>query len=230
MGVVRLPTRRNFGLGWIAASTAGYAAAFAAWTAGSRPIWPVLSGILGGSLTLALVGGTVGACAGLAQAFVLRQRLAQASQWIAASAAGCAVGLVAAAWLGLVVGRAMSSAIASLGLLAGANMAVARWLVLTLAVNLTFSLLIGASVGAARWLVVSGSGTADARWIPASMVSFTVGYGTALLISPLAQPLPVLLQGALFGACTGALTALVEWLWLRRQPKAWPVAGPPHAA
>ena len=72
MDVTRHVLRPGFGLGWIAANTAGYALAFAVWEAVSQPIWPALSGFLGGSLTVALYGAALGVGASLAQTLVLR--------------------------------------------------------------------------------------------------------------------------------------------------------------
>jgi hypothetical protein len=212
MRVARLPTRPRFGLGWIGATTVGYAVALAAWEAASQPIWPALSGILGGSVTLALLGAALGVGAGLAQALALRQRLLQAGQWSAATTACSALGVVVAAWVAQAVSQALQPSV--------------NKYVLHTAVNLSFGLCVGASVGAARWLVLRGSGAATARWIPVSAVAFALGYGTALslldlnILGPLAAPV----FGGLLGALTGAVAALIEWLWLRGQPKAWPEA------
>ncbi len=105
MAVTRDVLRPGFGLGWIAANTAGYALAFAVWEGVSQPIWPALSGFLGGSLTLALYGATLGVGVSVAQALVLRLRGDRAGLWIAATTVGFALGFAVAGWVALVVSQ-----------------------------------------------------------------------------------------------------------------------------
>jgi hypothetical protein len=223
MAVARHILRPSFGLGWIAANSAGYALAFAVWEGVSRPIWPALSGLLAGSLTLALYGATLGVGASLAQLLFLRLRGVRASLWIAATTLGCALGVAVAGWVALVVSqssvtdRITEMATNSSGRLVGV-------LVRESAANIPFGLVIGASVGVARWLTLRGGSAAAIRWVLVSAVAFMLGLGTAVAIIQFTPALPAALFGALFGAFTGAITALIEWLWLRSRPEAWPVA------
>lgn len=210
MGIAGLPTQLAFGLRWIAANTAGYAIALTAWITFSQPVWPALSGIWNGNLTLALYGATVGVGASLAQALVLRQRAGRAGLWIAATTAGCALGFVVASWAALVVTQAFPP---------GVNKYVSNSVV-----YISFGLLAGAGVGVGRWLVLRGSSREAVRWIVVSTVAFTVGYGDAAGLIQLVYPIPAPTIGALYGACAGALTALIEWLWLRGRAEAWAVA------
>jgi hypothetical protein len=222
MGVARQVQRPGFGLGWIAANTAGYALAFAVWEGASQPIWPALSGFLAGSLTLALYGAALGVSVSLAQALILRLRGARAGLWIAATTVGFALGFAVAAWVALVVSQNSATDLITDAATSASNRLVGV-LVREFAVNIPFGLVIGASVGVARWLVLRGSTAAAVRWIPVSAVAFMLGFGTAVGLIQLTPTLPAALFGALFGGFTGAITGLVEWLWLRRRGEVWAV-------
>lgn len=222
MGVARHILRPGFGLGWIAANTAGYALAFAVWESVSPPIWPALSGFLGGTLTLALYGAALGAGVSLAQTLVLRLRGARAGLWIATTTVGFALGFAVAGWVALVVSQNSATNFITDAATSASNRLVGV-LVREFAVNIPFGLVIGASVGVARWLTLRGESVAAVRWIPVSAVAFMLGFGTAVALIQLAPTLPAALFGALFGAYVGAITALIEWLWLRRRAEAWAV-------
>jgi hypothetical protein len=206
-----IPTRRGFWPGWVLANTLGYAVAFAAWVMLSQPLWPALAGWLGGSATLALFGAVLGLGASEAQALALRWPLGRAARWIAAATLAGALGMVVGAWLSLWTMQAFPP--------------VSNKYLTNICANFAFGLPLGASLGAARWLVTRGDRRAR-RWIPASMVAFTVAYGTAVGNSQIAPPLPLLVLSAGFGAWVGAIAALIEWAWLRRRTfKPAPAAG-----
>jgi hypothetical protein len=223
MRVARYPNWLGFGLVWIGANAAGYAIALAVWEAASRPIWPALSSFLGGSVTLALYGATLGVGAGLAQVLALRLRRTQALLWVAATMIGFALGLVVAAWAAFVVSRNGTIDGATEMLYRASNRLVGVLFRETV-VNLAFGLLVGASIGVARWRLLHKSGEAAVRWIPVSAVGFAVGFGMAVGFIQLVPPLPAAVFGALFGAYGGAIIGLIEWLWLRRRAEAWPGA------
>lgn len=204
--------QRGFGLWWIAANAAGYALAFTAWVTFSQPIWPALSGVLGGNITIALCGAMLGVVAGLAQVLVLRRRTGHAGQWVVATMAGFAVGFVVASWVALAVTGAFAP---------GVNKYVSNSVV-----YISFGLLAGASVGVARWLVLRRSSAAATRWILVCAIAGVVGFGEATALVQLVYPVPTPVIGAAYGAIAGALTALVEWLWLGRRPEAWAVTSP----
>jgi hypothetical protein len=222
MGVARHVLRPGFAVGWIAANTAGYALAFAVWEGISPPIWPALSGILRGSLTLALYGATLGVVVSLAQALILRLSGTQVGIWVAATTIGFALGFVMAAWVALVVSQTGALDVITDSVTSASNRLVGV-LVREFAVNIPFGLVIGASVGVARWLTLRGESAAAVRWIPVSAVAFMLGFGTAVGLIQLTPTLPAALFGALFGGITGAITALIEWLWLRRRTEVWTV-------
>ena len=215
MAATRDALRPRFGLGWIAANTAGYALAFAVWEGVSQPIWPALSGFLAGSLTLALYGATLGVGASLAQALFLRLRGVRAGLWIAATTVGFALGFAVAGAIALVVSQSSVTDLIT-DMVTNASGRLVGVLVREFAVNIPFTLVIGASVGVARWLTLRGESAAAVRWVLISAVAFMLGFGTAVGLIQLAPTLPAAIFGALFGACTGAITALIEWLWLRR--------------
>ena len=196
MAVTRDVLRPRFGLGWIAANTAGYALAFAVWEGVSQPIWPALSGVLAGSLTLALYGATLGVGASLAQALFLRLRGVRAGLWIAATTIGFALGFAVAGWVALVVSQSSATDLIT-DMATNASGRLVGVIVRESAVNIPFALVIGASVGVARWLLLRGESVAAVRWILVSAVAFMLGLGTAVSPHPVhARPA----GGALWGA------------------------------
>jgi len=195
------------GLGWIAANSVGYAVALAAWVRWSQPIWPPLSQFLGGSLTLALYGATLGVGVSVAQAIVLRRRSVQPLLWVVATTVAFTVTFVVASWVGLVVMRAFPP---------GSDKYLSNS-----TINIAFGLLVGGGIGVARWFVLRGSAPAAAGWILVSAVCFMVGYGATVGIFQLTPPIEQTILGALFGACIGAITASLEWLWFGRRKQAW---------
>ncbi len=203
--IERLPAGPVSWLGWIVANAAGYAAGFAAWEALFPTLRVALSRPLGGSLNAAAFGIALGACAGLVQAIALRQRIALAGAWVLATASGGAVGLVAAAWAGYLLSLAFAAAGAIVYVSDGTEV-------------LTFGLLLGAGVGAGRWLALWRQGEPAGRWLVASAVGLAIGYAATIGIFELTPPMDEPFLGAAFGACAGALAALVEMLFLVRGP------------
>jgi len=194
------------GLGWIAANIVGYAVAVAIWVRWSQPIWPPLSQFLGGSLTLALHGATLGMGVGVAQALALGRRSARPWLWIVATTLAFTVSFVVASWVGLLVMRAFPP---------GSDKYLSNS-----TINIAFGLLVGGGIGVARWFVLRDSAAA-AGWIFVSAVCFMVGYGATVGIFQLTPPIEQTTLGALFGACIGAITAPLEWVWFSRRPQAW---------
>jgi hypothetical protein len=198
---------RAAGPGWVVANTLGYGLVWAAWARWSQPIWPPLSGFLGGSVTLALYGATLGVGAGMAQALVLRRRAGRPVVWIIATALGLAVSFVAASWIDLELMRAFPP---------GANMYLTNG-----AVVIVFGLLVGAGIGVARWRVLRRQSPIAGRWVLISAFCFLIGYGSAMGIFQITPAIEQTALAALFGGVCGALAGLFEWLWLGRRPDAW---------
>src|SRR5690242_13034096 len=105
MWTVRQSNRAMFGLAWIVVNAGGYAVGLALWEAASRPLWPALSGILLGGVTLGLYGATLGRVAGLARVLVLRRRAPAAALWVAGTTVGLGLGFVVGAWAAFVVSQ-----------------------------------------------------------------------------------------------------------------------------
>jgi hypothetical protein len=207
MSKPRLGILDGAGLAWVGANTVGYGVALAAWERWSQPLWPPFSHLLGGSLTLALYGATLGVGAGVAQALVLGRRSPGSLRWIAATSLGMTVSFVAASWVGLIVMRAFPP---------GSDKYLSNS-----SINISFGLLVGGGVGLARWMVLRRRSAASRRWILVSAICFMVGYGAAVGIFQLTLAIEQTLMGALFGGCIGAITAVFEWLWFGRRPDAW---------
>jgi hypothetical protein len=209
MRVETFPTRRGFWPSWVLANTTGYAVALAAWVTLSQPLWPAFSALLGGSATLALFGAVLGLGASLPQTFALRWPVGRAARWIGAATLAGALGMVVGAWLSLLTMQAFPP--------------IANKYLTNTSANFAFGLPVGAGLGVARWLMVRDS-AGGGRWIPASMVAFTLAYSTGMGNTQIAPPLPLLALSAGFGAWLGAIAALIEWAWLRRRPRSKVVA------
>ncbi len=207
MSKPRLGVVDGAGLAWVGANTVGYGVALAVWERWSQPLWPPLGNLLGGSLTLALYGATLGVGVSVAQALVLGRRSPGSVMWIAATVLGLTVSFVAASWVELIVMRAFSP---------GSDKYLSNS-----TINITFGLLVGGGIGLARWMVLRRRSAASRRWILVSAICFMVGYGAAVGIFQLTPPIEQTLMGALFGGCIGAITAVLEWLWFGRRPDAW---------
>lgn len=189
--------------GWIIANAAGYAAGIALWQAVYPIVRPTLSAAPGGILLVAGFGATLGFCAGLAQAIILRQAVARAGVWVLAAALGGAVGFAIGAGVSETVNDALESRV-GIPLTDGV-------------VLLAFGAIVGACFGAARWLVLRTQGALVTRWILASAVGLMIGYPLAVGVIELLPELDQPWVGLAFGACAGAATALIEWLIARRQ-------------
>lgn len=221
--------RFGFGLAWVVANAAGYGLSLMLWEAVSRPLWPALSGIFSGSVTLVLFGVTLGLGAGLAQAVALRSRWRSAGFWVVASTWGLGLGFAAGAWVAFVVSR--NGAIdAVTNLLYTSSGRLAGTLFRESLVNIAFGLVAGAGIGVARWLLLCTTGAAAARWIPVSAVAIAVGFGLADGMIQLVPPLPPAVYGVFFGAFGGAIIGLIEWLWLHQRTGVWPLVSTALAA
>jgi hypothetical protein len=137
-----------------------------------------------------------GALIGVGQWLVLRQRLSDASRWVAASAAGYAVGAV-------LIYSLLS------------NRLVFRLDPTTL--SIIQSAVSGISLGVMQWLVLRPHAVGAAWWIPASAAGGIVSGAVVRIGAVPFEIAPVaaigVLSGALFGGITGA--ALV---WMLQRP------------
>jgi hypothetical protein len=188
---------------WISANVVGYAVGIALWQATYLALRPALSVPLGGIVSVAGFGATVGLCAGLAQAVVLRRDVAQAGLWVLTTMMACAIGFLVAAAVSAPLNDALEPRIG---------------LPLTDAVLLlVFGALVGASIGASRWLVLRANGVAVSRLVLGSAVGLMIGYPLAIGVLELLPELDQPMVGLAFGLCAGATTALLEWLIARNE-------------
>lgn len=190
-------------LGWIVANAIGYAVGFALWQAAFPVIRPALGALLGGTLLVAGFGATVGLCAGLAQAAILRRGLALAGAWLLASVVGAAVGFAVGAEITALMNAALEPQV-------GIPLTDA-------ALVLTFGAVIGVGMGLAQWLILRAQGIPGRRWILASAVGLLIGYPLAIGALELLPELDQPWVGLVFGACAGATAALLQWLITRRR-------------
>ena len=195
--------RPGLWLWWISANVVGYALGVALWQATYPALRPVLGVPFAGIVSVAGFGATVGLCAGLAQAVVLRRDLVQVSLWVVTMMMACAIGFLIAAAVSAPLNDALEPRVG---------------LPLTDAVLLlVFGALIGASIGASRWLVLRANGVTLSRLVLGSAVGLMIGYPLAIGVLELLPELDQPAVGLAFGFCAGATTALLEWLIARNE-------------
>ena len=202
MRITHVLTRPGALLGWIIANAAGYAVGIALWQSAYPAVRPMLSAAPGGIVLIAGFGATLGFCAGLAQALILRQDAGRAGVWVLATALGGAVGFAIGARVSATVNDVLEPRVG---------------IPLTDAVLLlTFGAIVGACFGAARWLILRARGVLLSRWMLATTIGLMIGYPLAVGVLELLPELDQPWVGVAFGACAGATTALIEWLIMRR--------------
>jgi hypothetical protein len=162
-----------------------------------------LQAVVGMMLVTPALTTLAGALLGAAQWLELRRSLAAAGWWVVASTAGLGVGLTAAVVLVEQAGRALKGGpvnVATLGVWErAASLAV-------------IGLVSGAALGGAQWLVLRGRAPRSGRWLWVNPLA----YGAALAVASLAAdglpgrlPTPLRLGSfvVVAGALAGALTA-----------------------
>jgi hypothetical protein len=185
-------------LWWISANMVGYALGVALWQSAYPAVRPALGVPIGGVVSVAGFGATVGLCAGLAQAVVLRRDLVQVSLWTLTTMMACALGFLIAAAVSAPLNDTLEPRVG---------------LPLTDAVLLlVFGALVGASIGVSRWLTLRANGGALSRLVLGSAAGLMIGYPLAIGVLELVPELDQPLVGLVFGLCTGATAALIEWL------------------
>lgn len=195
--------RPSMWLWWISANVVGYALGVALWQSTYAALRPALGIPFRGFVLVAGFGATVGLCAGLAQAVVLRRDVVQVGFWALTTMAACAIGFVAAAIVSAPLNDTLEPRVG---------------LPLTDAVLLlVFGALVGVSIGASRWLVLRARGVVAFRWLLGSVVGLMIGFPLAIGALELLPELDQPVVGLAFGLCAGATTALLEWLIARNE-------------
>jgi len=179
---------------WISANAVGYALGVALWQSTYPALRPALGIPFGGFVLVAGFGATVGLCAGLAQAVILRRDVIQVGLWALTTLMACAIGFVVAAIVSAPLNDALEPRVG---------------LPLTDAVLLlVFGALIGASIGGSRWLVLRARGVVASRWLLGSVVGLMIGYPLAIGVLELLPELDQPVVGLAFGLGAGASTGI----------------------
>jgi hypothetical protein len=203
MPLATISHRPGVWLWWISANMVGYALGVALWQATYPALRSALGVPLSGIVSVAGFGATVGLCAGLAQAVVLRRDLVQASLWVLTTLIACAIGFVVAAAVSAPLNDALEPRV-------GLPLTDAALL-------LVFGALVGGSIGASRWLILRANGVAASRLVLGSAAGLMIGYPLAIGVLELLPELDQPVVGLAFGLCAGATTALIEWLIARKE-------------
>ena len=189
-------------IGWIAATTVGYAMGTTLSTfvvgATGRPLSPVLGGIV----FVLLYGAVIGIVIGLAQFLAIPRGVAPRGVWIPATALGGAAGFAVAA----VVGEILANMIDP-----GVNVVIGEGTIET-----TSGAMVGLGIGFAQWLVLRRLLPEGRWWMVMSVVGGALGYGAAAAVLELFD-VPILKAnlvpsfGAILGIFVGVSQGLVFW-------------------
>jgi len=187
---------------WIGASVVAYSlgVGFSTWLVGAtaRP----LSGFLGGILFVLLYGGVIGLGASLVQLVAIRRGVVPWRIWLAATAAGGALGLAVAS----VVGETLANLIDP-----GVNLILSEGVI-----QCTSGGAVGLGIGFAQWLVLRPAIPNGRIWILMTVLGGAVGYGIAAVVLEVVDV--QVLRAAIvpsFGAILGAFIGVAQGLVLR---------------
>jgi hypothetical protein len=169
------------------------------------PIFAVLGAMAGTPIVLGIVGLSLGT----AQWPVIRRHISSSAWWVVGSAVGMALGLTLGVVLVEQIGRAIFGGPINFRMLG----------VLARAASFgTIGLIGGAGVGLAQWLVLRRQAAKCGRWVPVNAVSLGVGLAFGSLLSDalmlrtgsLASAAVLLVVGSgIAGACTAKALATV---------------------
>jgi hypothetical protein len=195
------PTR----IGWIGATTVGYAIGMTLSTllvgATARPLSPVFGGIV----VVLAYGAIIGIVIGGAQFFALPR--ARSRGWIVATALGAAVGFALAAVVGEALGNLIDPAL---------NVVFGEGII-----EMTSGAIVGLAIGVAQWLALGRLLPERRGWLVTSAVGGALGYGIAAAVLELFD-VPVLKANLVpsFGAILGLFVGVAQGLgaWPRGRP------------
>jgi hypothetical protein len=192
-------------LQWIGLTVLGIVAGLALALPLGVPIFAVLGAMAGTPIVLGIVGLSLGT----AQWPIIRRHISSSAWWVAGSAVGMAVGLTLGVILVEQIGRAIFGGPINFRMLGVAARAASFG---------TIGLLGGAGVGLAQWLVLRRQAARCSRWVHVNALSLGVGLACGSLLADalmlrtgsLASAAVLLVMGSgVAGACTArALSTL----------------------
>jgi len=188
---------RGEGFQWVGLTVLGLVAGLALALPLGVPIFAVLGAMVGTPVVLSIVGFGVGT----AQWPVIRRHVASSGWWIVVSALGMAVGLTVGVILVEQVGRAVLGGQVNFRMLGVAGRAASFG---------TIGMMAGAALGLAQWLVLRRHAASCKSWIIVNALSLGVGLasgsllGDVLVARPGVASIGIMLAigSTLAGACT----------------------------
>ena len=154
--------RHGEGFQWVALTVLGLVAGLALALPLGVPIFAILGAMVGTPVVLSIVGFSLGT----AQWPIIRRHVASSGWWIVASALGMAVGLTAGVVLVEQIGRAVMGGQVNFRMLGVAGRAASFG---------TIGLMAGASLGLAQWLVLRRHAASCKSWISVNAMSLAAG-------------------------------------------------------
>ena len=174
-------SERNLGATWVAATVVGWAIGFF-----------VCEALKAFVSTFLVDGLIVGTFIGIAQGLVVRRGIAPMGWWVFVTIAGFGVGLAAGEALALNLAGPLGVAVTGV--------------------------IIGAAVGIAQWLVLRRGLAQAVWWIPANIAAWGLGWTLIRLVDDAAttSTLVIYLVGAAGAAVAGIITAIALISLMRR--------------
>jgi len=158
------------GFQWVALTVLGLVAGLALALPLGVPIFAILGAMVGTPVVLSIVGFSLGT----AQWPIIRRHVASSGWWIVASALGMAVGLTAGVTLVEQVGRAVMGGQVNFRMLGVAARAASFG---------TIGMMAGASLGLAQWLVLRRHAATCKSWISVNALSLAAGLASGSLLA-----------------------------------------------
>jgi hypothetical protein len=192
-------------LQWVALTVLGLVAGLALALPLGIPIFAILGAMAGTPIVL----GVVGLSLGTAQWPIIRRHMASSGWWVVASTLGLAIGLTAGVILVEQIGRAMIGGQVNFRMLGVAGRAASFG---------TIGLVAGAALGLAQWLVLRRHAPGCGQWVRINSWSLGVGLACGSLLADvfvaksgsLASAAILLVIGSAFaGACTARALAQI---------------------
>jgi len=155
---------------WVALTVLGLAAGLALALFLGVPLFAILGAMVGTPIVLSIVGLSLGT----AQWPIIRRHMSQSGWWVAASAIGMALGLTVGVVMVEQIGRAIVGGPINFRMLGFAARAASFG---------TIGVMAGAALGLAQWLVLRRNAAGCGRWIRINSVSLGGGLACGSLLA-----------------------------------------------